>query len=158
MRARSVRTRPPTQPVTSCRTSYPLIVPCTGPTRSSLPCTDPLKTKDCRPDPTNGAILQQPYLGPVPIVTHVHGAHVSPNSDGYPEAWWLPRREQHPGDYATTGTLVNEYGTPTNNAPGIGKLQLPEHPAVDHTLVPRPHPGHDPQQRLRGSGRLLADP
>ena len=27
-----------------------------------------------------------PYTGPVPIVTHVHGAHVGPESDGYAEA------------------------------------------------------------------------
>ena len=32
----------------------------------------------------------QPYTGPVPIVTHVHGAHVSADSDGYTEGWWLP--------------------------------------------------------------------
>ncbi|HEX2937002.1 MAG TPA: immunoglobulin-like domain-containing protein, partial [Bacteroidales bacterium] len=31
-----------------------------------------------------------PYVGPVPIVTHVHGAHVGQESDGYPEAWYLP--------------------------------------------------------------------
>jgi len=48
------------------------------------PCANPTKTKDCTTnDPT-------PYTGPVPIVTHVHGAHVMPHSDGYPEAWWLP--------------------------------------------------------------------
>jgi len=39
---------------------------------------------DCR---TNTAA---PYTGAVPLVTHVHGAHVQPHSDGYPEAWWLP--------------------------------------------------------------------
>ena len=31
-----------------------------------------------------------PWQGPVPIVPHVHGAHVSADSDGYTEAWWLP--------------------------------------------------------------------
>ena len=31
-----------------------------------------------------------PYKGPVPIVTHVHGAHVGASGDGYTEAWWLP--------------------------------------------------------------------
>ena len=41
---------------------------------------------DCRPTAANGAILQHLH-GPVPIVTHVHGAHVKPESDGYPEAW-----------------------------------------------------------------------
>jgi bilirubin oxidase len=32
----------------------------------------------------------EPYTGPVPIVTHVHGAHTTQDSDGYPEAWFLP--------------------------------------------------------------------
>ena len=68
-----------------------------------LTCMDPTKTKDCRPDPANGAILQQPYLGPVPIITHVHGAHVGPESDGYPEAWYLPDANNIPAGYATTG-------------------------------------------------------
>jgi len=73
-------------------------------------------------------------------VTHVHGAHVNPNSDGYPEAWWLPRANNIPGTYATTGTLVNEYGTPTNNAAGIGSFSYRnDQPSAtlwyhDHTL------------------------
>lgn len=43
---------------------------------------------DSRP-PTGGGPAT-PYAGPVPIVTHLHGAHVEPESDGYPEAWYLP--------------------------------------------------------------------
>jgi len=35
-------------------------------------------------------ISADPYTGPVPIVTHVHGAHVGSSGDGYTEAWWLP--------------------------------------------------------------------
>jgi FtsP/CotA-like multicopper oxidase with cupredoxin domain len=31
-----------------------------------------------------------PYDGPIPLVTHLHGAHVDPESDGFPEAWFLP--------------------------------------------------------------------
>ncbi len=31
-----------------------------------------------------------PYTGPVPMITHVHGAHVGAAGDGYTEAWWLP--------------------------------------------------------------------
>jgi len=57
-----------------------------------LPCveTSPNGT-DCRPDPVvNKTLLQKPYTGPVPMITHVHGAHVSSMSDGYPEAWYLP--------------------------------------------------------------------
>ena len=89
-----------------------------------LTCTDPTKTKDCVPDPINGAILQQPYLGPVPIITHVHGAHITPESDGYPEAWYLPRANNIPATYAKQGTLVNQYGTETNppSRPGVGEF------------------------------------
>jgi FtsP/CotA-like multicopper oxidase with cupredoxin domain len=106
-----------------------------------LPCTEPGKVKDCRPAASNGAILQQPYDGPVPIVVHVHGAHVGPESDGYPEAWWLPDANNIPAGYATTGTLVNQYGgTPTNTVPGVGSFTYPnDQPSTtlwyhDHTL------------------------
>ncbi len=49
-----------------------------------------------------------PYTGPVPIVTHVHGSRVDPHSDGYPEAWWLPRLEVVPPGYATEGRLFDD--------------------------------------------------
>jgi spore coat protein A, manganese oxidase len=45
------------------------------------------------------------YTGPVPIVTHVHGAvGVGDESDGYAEAWYLPAANNIPDDYATEGT------------------------------------------------------
>jgi len=45
------------------------------------------------------------YTGPVPIVTHVHGAvGVGDESDGYAEAWYLPAAGNIPAGYATTGT------------------------------------------------------
>ena len=45
------------------------------------------------------------YLGPVPIVTHVHGAvGVADDSDGYAEAWYLPAAGNIPAGYATAGT------------------------------------------------------
>ena len=45
------------------------------------------------------------YTGPVPIVTHVHGAvGVGDESDGYAEAWYLPAANNIPSGYATTGT------------------------------------------------------
>ncbi len=43
------------------------------------------------------------YRGPVPIVTHLHGGHSSEESDGYPEAWYLPAAEDIPKGYATEG-------------------------------------------------------
>jgi FtsP/CotA-like multicopper oxidase with cupredoxin domain len=46
-----------------------------------------------------------PYTGPVPIVTHVHGAvGVGDESDGYAEAWYLPAADNIPAGYATEGT------------------------------------------------------
>jgi len=90
-----------------------------------LPCADDPPTAvtghtDCRPADSNGATkLQAPYKGPVPIIVHVHGAHSTPESDGYPEAWYLPDANNIPLGYATTGTLVNQYEVHTNNAPGV---------------------------------------
>ncbi|MCM2265041.1 MAG: multicopper oxidase domain-containing protein [Desulfuromonadales bacterium] len=49
-----------------------------------------------------------PYLGPVPIVTHLHGAHVDPHSDGYPEAWWLPKASDIPAGYITEGSFFDD--------------------------------------------------
>ena len=47
---------------------------------------------------------QAHYLGPVPIVSHLHGAHVPATSDGFPEAWYLPAAVDIPAGYATQGT------------------------------------------------------
>ena len=45
------------------------------------------------------------YTGPVPLVTHVHGAvGVADDSDGYTEAWYLPSAGNIPTGYATEGT------------------------------------------------------
>lgn len=49
------------------------------------------------------------YIGPVPIVTHVHGSHVDPDSDGYPEAWWLPEPDNSfPQGIASSGSLFDD--------------------------------------------------
>ena len=51
------------------------------------------------------------YTGPVPLVTHVHGAvGVGDESDGYAEAWYLPAAVNIPADYATEGTWYNFFG------------------------------------------------
>ena len=48
-----------------------------------------------------------PYTGPVPIVTHVHGAvGVGDESDGYAEAWYLPAANNIPAGFATEGTCT----------------------------------------------------
>jgi len=73
-----------------------------------LPCMVGGPT-DCMPHPamTAPGALLQPYAGPVPIVTHLHGAHVAPHSDGYPEAWYLPAANNIAG-YATKGRLFDD--------------------------------------------------
>src|SRR4030095_977701 len=46
--------------------------------------------------------------GPLPMVTHVHGAiGVGDESDGYAEAWYLPAVNNIPIGYASEGTLYN---------------------------------------------------
>ncbi len=51
-----------------------------------------------------------PYRGPVPIVTHVHGAvGVGDESDGYPEAWYVPHANNIPSQFATTGTWYQRF-------------------------------------------------
>jgi FtsP/CotA-like multicopper oxidase with cupredoxin domain len=61
--------------------------------------------RDSRPSFTE---TPGPYDGPVPIVTHVHGAvGVGDESDGYAEAWYLPNADNLPMGYATEGTWYN---------------------------------------------------
>ena len=50
-----------------------------------------------------------PYRGPVPIVTHLHGGHSSEESDGYPEAWFLPKARNIPGGYARRGSRYQRF-------------------------------------------------
>jgi FtsP/CotA-like multicopper oxidase with cupredoxin domain len=55
------------------------------------------------------------------MVVHVHGAHVGPGSDGYPEAWWLPAANDIPEGYATNGTFFESAeGADTAAALGQG--------------------------------------
>lgn len=50
-----------------------------------------------------------PYTGPVPIVTHLHGGHSSQESDGYPEAWYLPAARNIPPGFARVGSFYSRY-------------------------------------------------
>jgi FtsP/CotA-like multicopper oxidase with cupredoxin domain len=52
---------------------------------------------------------QKAYRGPVPMVPHVHGAHVTPESDGFPEAWFLPEARNIPAGYAKVGSWYTRY-------------------------------------------------
>jgi FtsP/CotA-like multicopper oxidase with cupredoxin domain len=88
-----------------------------------------LEGRDMRPafDSTPGR-----YTGPVPMVTHVHGAAgVRDDSDGYAEAWYLPAANDIPDGYATAGTWYDffhgkaaaAYGTTWG--PGFATFQYP---------------------------------
>ncbi len=87
------------------------------------------------------------YTGPVPIVTHVHGAvGVGDESDGYAEAWYLPAADNVPQGYATEGTwydffkgkAASSYGAAWG--PGFATFQYPNANRAstiwyhDHTL------------------------
>src|SRR5437763_1041743 len=50
-----------------------------------------------------------PYRGPVPLVVHLHGAHVTQDSDGYPEAWYLPPARDIPAGYARVGSFYDRF-------------------------------------------------
>jgi len=76
-------------------------------------------TKDCRMGTSRTNCEgsdDAPYLGPIPIVTHVHGAHVNMESDGYPEAWWLPDANDIPPGIATKGGLYDQYDRANSTA------------------------------------------
>jgi FtsP/CotA-like multicopper oxidase with cupredoxin domain len=62
-----------------------------------------------------------PYTGPVPIVTHVHGAvGVGDESDGYAEAWYLPKARNIPPAYARNGTWYRFFEAKAARTYGVG--------------------------------------
>jgi spore coat protein A, manganese oxidase len=93
----------------------------------------PMAMTDCR------GKSQQPYTGPVPLVTHVHGAHVQPNSDGYPEAWYLPAANNLAG-FTKSGSLYSDFYGGSGRSKGYAVYQYPNDQRSstlwyhDHTL------------------------
>jgi spore coat protein A, manganese oxidase len=100
--------------------------------------------RDMRPtfDSTPGL-----YTGPVPIVTHLHGAAgVGDESDGYAEAWFLPAAGDIPAGYATEGTWYDFFAGKAKAkfgvdwGPGFATFQYPNNQRAstlwyhDHTL------------------------
>jgi spore coat protein A, manganese oxidase len=60
------------------------------------------------------------YTGPVPIVTHVHGAvGVADDSDGYAEAWYLPAGGGIPAGHAREGTWYEFFEGKATAAYGV---------------------------------------
>jgi len=88
-----------------------------------------------------------PYIGPVPISVHLHGSHVGPESDGYPQAWWLPAAnnitciEDDPvnGNFWCKGTNYDQFD-PANDQAGTAVFQYSNDQRAtalwfhDHTL------------------------
>ena len=72
------------------------------------------------------------YTGPVPIVSHLHGAvGVGDESDGYAEAWYLPAANNIPAGYATEGTWYDYFAGKASASygatwgPGFATFQYP---------------------------------
>lgn len=85
--------------------------------------------RDIRPTFTS---TPGPYTGPVPIVTHVHGAvGVGDESDGYTEAWYLPAAGNIPTGYADRGSWYDFFaGKAATNlgttwGPGYATFEYP---------------------------------
>jgi bilirubin oxidase len=105
------------------------------PVDQTLHWANPPGPVDSRPTFTS---TPGPYQGPVPMVAHLHGAHVGPESDGYPEAWWLPRAHNLTG-FFTQGSHYGQFDG-TNTEPGTAVYQYPNSQRAttlwfhDHTL------------------------
>ena len=86
------------------------------------------------------------YTGPVPIVTHVHGAHTNDHSDGYAEAWYVPNAKNIPAGFARFGTWYRPFQVAFQSTygmewqPGTAVFQYPNDQRAttlwyhDHTL------------------------
>src|SRR2546430_4787024 len=72
----------------------------------TLHWANPPGPRDTRPgfDQTPG-----PYRGPVPIVTHLHGAHSTEEADGFMQTWYLPAAKNIPAGYFTSGTSYDSF-------------------------------------------------
>lgn len=96
-------------------------------------CLDGSQRTDCT------GLSQLPYLGPVPFITHVHGAHTTAESDGFPTAWYLPAARNIPPGYATRGTDFAQIpGVPVEDGAAVFEYPNDQHPATlwyhDHSM------------------------
>ncbi len=97
--------------------------------------------RDTRPEFTT---TPEPYTGPVPLVTHVHGAKTFDYNDGYAEAWFLPDANNIPDGFATVGSKYDRFreASPLGNLwePGSAVFFYPNNQRAgtvwfhDHTL------------------------
>lgn len=77
-----------------------------------------------------------PYFGPIPLVPHVHGSHVEPRSDGYPESWFLPKASNIPPGYSTEGTFFKSRYLPSKKVPDDGNKYVANPSAGDEFFQP----------------------
>jgi FtsP/CotA-like multicopper oxidase with cupredoxin domain len=136
------------------------------------------------PRPDCEGTSQEPYSGPVPMVVHVHGAEDSEESDGFPEAWYLPAANDIPasvgfvtgtyyeifrassplGSLWTTGNAVFEYPNDQrattlwyhDHALGMTRQNVYAGPAGFYLL--RGGPDDEVVGRLPGPAPALGDP
>jgi FtsP/CotA-like multicopper oxidase with cupredoxin domain len=99
------------------------------PVDQTLHWANPPGERDMRPTFTT---TPGPYTGPVPIVTHLHGAAgVGDEGDGYAEAWYLPAAKDVPAGYATNGTWYDFFAAKAKAkfgvewGPGFAIFQYP---------------------------------
>ena len=92
-----------------------------------------------KPTDSNGTSIAA-YQGPVPMIPHLHGGHSPFDSDGYPEAWWLPAAKNL-GSYSPKGMRYQSpYGSPDDYKGGFAVFQYPNDQRAgtnwyhDHTL------------------------
>jgi len=95
------------------------------PVDPTLHWANPPGPRDMRPTFTS---TPGPYTGPVPIVTHVHGAHTNQESDGYAEAWYLPPAWNIPRNFYRTGTFFDKF----KKSSRLGKFWLPGSAVFDY--------------------------
>jgi FtsP/CotA-like multicopper oxidase with cupredoxin domain len=95
---------------------------------------DTTATSDCRGHAPGR------YRGPVPMVVHLHGGDTGEESDGYPEAWYLPDAVNIPDAYATHGRRYADITGTDYDVPGQAIFRYPNDQAAttlwyhDHTL------------------------
>ena len=136
-------------------------------------CEDGTNTKDCRPTPSNadldenGIIRVGAWVKDGDPATGLQGSGADrdpcsrrprrPRKRRLSGSLVAARCQQHPGRLCDHGHPGQPVRRTDQQCTGCSQLHLSQHPAIYHAVVPRPYAGHDPQQRLRGSCRLLAD-
>lgn len=152
------------------------------PVDPTLHWANPPGPRDARP---TFATTPGSYTGPVPIVTHVHGAYVTDESDGFAEAWYLPAARNIPAGYFAEGSWYRHFKEKFQHmygvewTPGSAMFQYPNDQRAgtfwyhDHTLgltrvnvfagpagffILRGGPGDDVSGVLPGPAPALGDP